>query len=324
MGRDALEIKLRNGVEFLGVPHCHFDPAIVGDSGIYCISHAHEDHLPRSVQGRKVVCSETTLRCASHRLGHNLESDRSSIVEMKNAGHVAGSTMFLVNGGRRVLYTGDFCPRDRLGITGARPSRADVLVIEATYGMPQYVFPPTDGMIGVIRDWVEDNISQGMSVALLAYPLGKSQELIGMLSDLTPYLHGSVLSMTQLVEGPELLSKCLPYSKESVKEPFLMICPPSVRNSNLIRYWKKKGMRIAMVSGWSIESSFKYRMGVDEAFPISDHADFEELMAFVKACNPSLVFTHHGFSVEMASEIRRLLGIEAHPLIRNQKSLLEF
>lgn len=75
---------------------------------------------------------------------------------------------------------------------------------------------------------------------------------------------------------------------------------------------------------WAIDSSFKCRMRVDEAFPLSDHADFEELMAFVKACDPSVVFTHHGFSVELASEIQRSLDIDAHPLIKNQKSLLEF
>lgn len=324
MGRDALEIGLGNGVEFSGEPRCYFDPAAVGNAGIYCVSHAHEDHLPKSVQGKKVVCSDATLRCAISRLGCDLEIDEPSGIEMKNAGHVAGSTMFLVNGDRKVLYTGDFCPRNRLGIVGAAPSKADVLVIEATYGMPRYVFPPTDAMIGVIKDWVDDNISQGQSVALFAYPLGKSQELIRMLGSLTPYLHGSVMNMTCLVEGTETLSKCLPYSRENVKEPFLMICPPSVRNSNLIRHWKKKGMRIAIVSGWSVESSFKYKMGVDEAFPFSDHADFEELMAFVRACSPSVVFTHHGFSVELASEIQRSFGIEAHPLIRNQKSLLEF
>ena len=83
-------------------------------------------------------------------------------------------------------------------------------------------------------------------------------------------------------------------------------------------------MQIAIVSRWSVESSFKYKMSVDEAFPSSDHADFEELMAFVKACDPSVVFTHHRFSVELVSEIQRSFGIEAHPLIRNQKSLLEF
>jgi putative mRNA 3-end processing factor len=199
-----------------------------------------------------------------------------------------------------------------------------VIVIEATYGMPQYVFPSTDAMMGVMKDLIDDNISQGMSVALLAYPLGKSQELIRMFGNLTPYLHGSVMNMTRLVEGTETLSKCLPYSKDSVKKPFLMICPPGVRNSNSIRHWKKKGTRITMVSGWSVESSFKHKMLVDEAFPFSDHADFEELMTFVKACDPSVVFTHHGFSEELASEIQRSSGIEAHPLIRNQKSLLEF
>ena len=324
MDANTLEVRLGNGVEYLGKPRCYFDPAVVRNSDIYCISHAHEDHLPRDIEGKKVLCSDTTLRCASSRLGRTLESSEWGGIEMKDAGHVAGSVMFLVDSGRRALYTGDFCPRDRLGMTGARPIKVDVLITEATYGVPRYVFPPTDGMMGVMKDWVEDSISQGISVALLAYPLGKSQELITMFSDLKPYLHGSVMNATELVASPDLISKCTPYSRETAKEPFLLICPPSVRNSNLMQYWKKKGLRTAAVSGWAIDSSFKYKMRVDEAFPLSDHADFEELMAFVKACDPSVVFTYHGFSVELASEIQRSLDIDAHPLIKNQKTLLEF
>lgn len=319
-----LGIRAGNGVELLGEPNCFFDPVTVGVSGAYCISHAHEDHLPRSLEGRKVLCSEATLRYASSKLGSELEIGGSDGIEMRGAGHVTGSTMFLSTGERRVLYTGDFCPRDRLGIEGARPVKADALIIEATYGKAGYVFPPTAELMGVIRDWVEDSLSQGSSVALLAYPLGKSQELISLLGDLGPYLHGAVLNATRIAKGPASLTSCLPYSREAVREPFLLVCPMSARNSSLIRYWRKRGIRTAAVSGWAVDSSYRYRMGVDEAFPLSDHADFEELLSFVKGCDPSIVFTNHGFVKELAVEIRRRLGITAEPLIRNQRSLLEF
>jgi len=54
---------------------------------------------------------------------------------------------------------------------------------------------------------------------------------------------------------------------------------------------------------------------VDEAFPFSDHADFEELIAFVKACDPEVVYTHHGSADTLAEEIKRRLGIEARSLL---------
>ena len=74
-------------------------------------------------------------------------------------------------------------------------------------------------------------------------------------------------------------------------------------------------LRTAAVSGWALSSSFKYQMGVDEAFPFSDHADFEELIAFVKGCDPEVVYTHHGSADTLAEEIKRRLGIEARSLL---------
>jgi Cft2 family RNA processing exonuclease len=74
-------------------------------------------------------------------------------------------------------------------------------------------------------------------------------------------------------------------------------------------------LRTAAVSGWALSSSFKYQMGVDEAFPFSDHADFEELMTFVKGCDPEVVYTHHGSAETLADEIKRRLGIEARSLL---------
>ncbi len=83
-------------------------------------------------------------------------------------------------------------------------------------------------------------------------------------------------------------------------------------------------MRTAAVSGWAMDSGYRYQMRVDEAFPFSDHADFEELLAFTKACEPSLVLTHHGFDESLAQEIKGRLGIEARPLKKGQRSLAEF
>jgi putative mRNA 3-end processing factor len=65
-------------------------------------------------------------------------------------------------------------------------------------------------------------------------------------------------------------------------------------------------------------------MGVHEAFPFSDHADFNDLIEFVKGCEPEMVITHHGSADTLAHEIKARLGIEARPLIRGQRTLAEF
>mgnify|MGYP006943414731 CR=1 FL=1 len=44
----------------------------------------------------------------------------------------------------------------------------------------------------------------------------------------------------------------------------------------------RAAVRTAAVTGWAIDSSALYRMRCDAAFPLSDHADFNDLLQFVE------------------------------------------
>ncbi len=299
-----------------------FDPRSTPDGGVHCISHAHSDHLPsatKKLEGRSIVCSPITATLASNRLKRPLTKpivpSTHPDVEMLNAGHIAGSNMFRVNGEKSVLYTGDMSTRDRFGMEGARPVKTDVLIIESTYGDPSYDFPATEKISRVIKDWVEDSVSSGFSTALFAYPLGKSQELIRMLSDFEPFIEGSVLECTRHIESHGTEYCYRPFDDTNrLAAPCVMVCSTNAKYGLRSRMGRGQ-LRTAAVSGWALSSSFKYQMGVDEAFPFSDHADFEELMAFVKGCDPEVVYTHHGSADTLAEEIRSRLGIEAKSLL---------
>jgi putative mRNA 3-end processing factor len=272
-----------------------------------------------------VVCSDLTLKCIKGRTKHKLEMAHHEGITMHNAGHMAGSRMFQVEvEGRKVLYTGDLCPRDRFGQPGARPVKTDVLIIESTYGRPGYVFPPTEEMGGIMHDWVEDTMAQGRSVAMFAYPFGKSQDLLRMLGDLDPLVDQSVFNASSLIRCENDPLNFQLYTEERAKDPFVIVCTTWFRKSSQADCWRRDGMRTAAVSGWAMDSGYKYQMRVDEAFPFSDHADFEELLAFTKACEPSLVLTHHGSDESLAHHIKSRLGIEARPLKKGQRSLAEF
>jgi len=67
----------------------------------------------------------------------------------------------------------------------------------------------------------------------------------------------------------------------------------------------------ALVSGWASWSK-KYK----NAFALSDHADFDQLMEFVSACKPRAVLTCFGgrFNQIFAKQVEKRLGIEARPL----------
>src|SRR2546430_9830028 len=82
------------------------------------------------------------------------------------------------------------------------PRHADILIMETTYGRPQYRFPPTsDVMRGVIR-FCREALDNDETAVLFGYSLGKSQELLCGLADagLPIMLHGTVHKLTQIYE----------------------------------------------------------------------------------------------------------------------------
>ena len=71
--------------------------------------------------------------------------------------------------------------------------------------------------------------------------------------------------------------------------------------------------RVAAMTGWALDPGAIYRYQCDAVFPLSDHADFADLLAFVDRVHPRLVYTVHGFAQEFARTLRNG-GIEAWAL----------
>ena len=71
--------------------------------------------------------------------------------------------------------------------------------------------------------------------------------------------------------------------------------------------------RTAVITGWALDTGAKYRNQCDAVFPLSDHADFPDLLRFVDLVQPRRVYTVHGFAVEFAQTLRAR-GIEAWAL----------
>jgi DNA ligase-1 len=291
------------------------------------VSHAHFDHLATH---RRIITSVGTRRLMAARM----PGEREEIVlpfgepytlrddtqlTLHPAGHIFGSAMLrLEREGESFLYTGDFKLRAGRSAETCEPPRADVVIMETTFGVPRYIFPPTqqvlDGIIGFCRQAVEDNEVP----VLFGYSLGKSQELLSSLADagLPVMLHPQTLKMTRIYEElGQTFPAYLPFSLTNVAG-HVVVCPPQANNSAWLR--KIKPRRTAAVTGWALDSSAVFRYQCDAAFPLSDHADFADLMRFVELVQPKRVFTVHGFTQEFARTLRER-GIEAWALgIDNQ------
>lgn len=289
------------------------------------VSHAHSDHIGNH---REVILSDVTARLMAARLpGERVEhrlpfGERREFtgpegayhVTLVPAGHIFGSAMaFLEAGGETLLYTGDFKLRPGLSAEPCAPCHADTLVMETTYGRPEYRFPPTaDVMAGVVR-FCREALDNDETPVLLGYSLGKSQEILRGLADagLPVALHPQVARLTRIYE--ECGQRFPPY--ETAAGPGargkVVIAPPGANLAALFR--KLSPVRQAVLTGWAVNPGSAFRSRANAAFPLSDHADFPDLVEFVCRVAPRRVFTLHGFAADFAAHLRTL-GYEAFAL----------
>src|SRR5258705_9001161 len=185
--------------------------------------------------------------------------------------------------------------------------------METPYGIPCYRLQPTEEVIAQIVAFCREAIEDGAVPVLLGYSLGKAQEILCSLdgAGLTPMLHGSVYQMTRIYEQfGQSFCKYVRYNKNDVAGKVL-ICPPGASHSPMIQKIPRK--RVAMISGWAVDPNAVYRYQVDAAFPLSDHADYDDLIRYVEFVKPRRVLTLHGFAASFARDLRER-GTEAWAL----------
>jgi len=64
-----------------------------------------------------------------------------------------------------------------------------------------------------------------------------------------------------------------------------------------MKSWRLEGLTRPMslaVTGWAMDSSTKYRQGVDHALPLSDHADFDQLLETAAQVGAKAIYCTHG------------------------------
>jgi DNA ligase-1 len=286
------------------------------------VSHAHFDHLATH---RKIITSEGTRRLMAARMPGEREEivlpfeqpyalDADTQLTLHPAGHIFGSAMLrLERAGESFLYTGDFKLRPGRSAERCVPPQADVVVMETTFGLPRYVFPPTEEVLAGIIAFCRQTLEDGEVPVLFGYSLGKSQELLSSLSEanLPVMLHPQTLKMTRVYE--EMGQNFPPYLPFTLTEVagHVVVCPPQASQSSWLR--KIKARRTAVITGWAIDPAAVFRYQCDAAFPLSDHADFADLLRFVELVRPKRVLTVHGHVEEFARTLREQ-GIEAWAL----------
>lgn len=305
-------------------------PKAVGEEAGVFVSHAHADHTGAhaavlfSLPTRKLMRARVAGRRTEHALefgvSHPLSafaphlSHREARITLLPAGHILGSAMaFLEVNGSSLLYTGDFKLRSGLSSEVCQPCKADILIMETTFGRPEYVFPPCAQVVESIVAFCRDTLKTGGTPVLLGYSLGKAQEILrGLLgTDLPVSLSSPMMRLTRIYESfGHVFPPYEEWDGEDLSSRVLLVPPgPSVKRVRT----KVAHSRLALISGWALRSGYQFRAGADAAFPLSDHADFPELIEFVRRVAPRKIYTLHGFAADFAGCLRDS-GWDAEPL----------
>ena len=284
------------------------------------VSHAHSDHLGVH---EEAIATPATRALAEYRIGvqrvteleYGVDYDFCPRTRLRllPAGHVLGSAMLHATRPEgTLLYTGDFKLRDCLTVGAAEPAEADVLVMESTFGLPFFRFPPWRQVVEQLVDVVGAALKAGRQPIVMGYSLGKSQEITKILTDagFPVTAHGAVFQMNRIHEelgvplgayrrysaahfhGP----KALPLEERGV-----LVAPPNVARGGFVTRFDKSCT--VVLTGWALMKNARFRYGVDHALPLSDHADFGELMELIERVRPKKIYSHHGYR-EFADTLR--------------------
>ena len=173
-----------------------FDSKRRGVDGLaFFVTHGHSDHSAAfRIRKAKKYSSRETLdlisnfgfkveNCTPIRPRERIKIDDIDVIP-HNSGHVLGSFEYEVEAPEgTVLFTGDFNTETTKTMRPAEPIQCDVLILEATFGSPSFVFPSIEEISREMVGWAEKIIRTGRIPAFLTDPLGNAQEIIGIFND---------------------------------------------------------------------------------------------------------------------------------------------
>lgn len=286
------------------------------------ISHAHSDHIARHRRAALTPGTELLLgdylrraECVPLEYGEPLETPDYAIT-LHSAGHCLGSAQTLVtrrSDGHRLLYTGDLRVQPSPINQPLEAVPCDTLVIESTYGKPEYVFPPQEETVAnavrVIREWLR----QGVLPVALGWRLGKAQEALYHLlaAGFRVACAAEIYAVARQYEdaGVRFPGDYRSYDGSSVADGEVLLFAPGRKSREYIAAHRpdQRPVRYLEMTGWAAGKGKRPWGGGrpgDASLPYSDHADFNDLTAYVAAVNPRRVFTVFGFP-DLAERLRQ-------------------
>ena len=290
------------------------------------ITHGHADHA-RAGHGA-VLATQRTLDIMGLRYGAGFagsvqaaegEVDLAGVgVQFFPAGHVLGSAQIRVAWrGLRIVVTGDYKRGVDPTAETFEPVPCDVLVTEATFGLPVFHHPDPKAEAAKLLASLRQFPDRAHLVGV--YALGKAQRVIRLIRDAgydeTLFIHGALKRLCDyyVAEGVELGSLAAA-TTDAGKAAFagkIVLGPPSAFAATWAQRFPEPLLGFA--SGWMRIRARAKQRGTELPLIISDHADWGELTVTIRELAPEEVWVTHGRE-EALVRWCALNGVAARPL----------
>lgn len=272
------------------------------------ITHGHSDHA-RPGHGR-VLATRETLDLMALRYGENFAGERQAIaygesvevggvrITAHPAGHVLGSAqMALAWRGCTIVASGDY--KDALDPTCVpfEPVRCHVFISEATFGLPVFRHPSAVAEIAKLMRSLRVFPERAHIVG--AYSLGKAQRVMALLRQAgfaePIYIHGALAAITAYYAERGIHVGEIRHATGAKKADLsgaVVIAPPSA----ITDLWSRRfpDPVTAFASGWMRVRARARQRGIELPLVISDHADWDGLMASIRATGCEELWVTHG------------------------------
>jgi putative mRNA 3-end processing factor len=284
----------------------HIDPVRPVERAL--ITHGHSDHA-RPGHGA-VLATQETLDLMRLRYGDNFARSTQAIaygetirlgdvtIRFHPAGHVLGSAQIAVSSdGTCIVASGDYKDAPDPTCAPFELVRCDVFITEATFGLP--VFRHGDAAAEVSKLLASVALFPERAHLVGAYSLGKAQRVIALIRaagyDAPIYLHGAMEKITRYYQSRGVaLGDLRPVKgmKKAELAGTITLAPPSATSDIWTRRFPDPVT--AFASGWMRVRARARQRGVELPLVISDHADWDGLIATIGLTGAGEVWVTHG------------------------------
>jgi len=291
------------------------------------VTHGHSDHA-RAGHGA-VMATRRTLDIMAIRYGEGFAGTTQAAaygervevngvgVTFHPAGHILGSAQIALTWrGCTIVASGDYKPGTDPTAEPFAPVRCHVFISEATFGLPVFRHPAPAAEIARLTASLALFPERAHLVG--AYALGKAQRVMALLRaaghERPILIHGAMERLTEYYQSQGIALGDIRPARDATpaeRAGAVVICPPG----SMTDVWSRRfpDPVTAFASGWMRIRARARQNGVELPLILSDHADWDDLQAAIRATGCGELWVTHG-QEDALVHWARLSGLEARPL----------